>query len=164
MTEQPRRRILVVHGANLELLGKREPSVYGSVTLAEIRTAMESGAARREVDLEWFSSNHEGEIVDALGGALGKVDGVVINPGGYTHTSVAIRDALLALSVPVVEVHISNIHAREDFRRESLISDVVTGTISGLGAGGACYALDALVDLLEGASLPTIAPGGRESR
>ena len=143
-------RILVVHGANLALLGRREPEVYGTVTLEEIRTAVETRARARGARVTWMSSNHEGEIVDALGGAIGQTEGVLINPGGFTHTSVAIRDALLALSVPTIEVHLSNVFAREEFRRKSMISDVVLGVVSGLGANGTVLALDALVDHLEG--------------
>jgi len=143
------RRILVVHGANLALLGKREPGIYGTVSLDEIREAMEGRARQRKAAVTWVQSNHEGEIVDALGRAIGAVDGVVINPGAFTHTSLAIRDALLALAVPTVEVHLSNIHAREEFRRRSMISDVVLGVISGLGPRGVLLALDALLDHLE---------------
>jgi 3-dehydroquinate dehydratase-2 len=143
------RRILVVHGANLALLGRREPGIYGTVSLERIRSAMEDRARRREAAVTWVQSNHEGEIVDALNRAMDAVDGVVINPGAFTHTSVAIRDALLALAVPAVEVHLSNIHAREEFRRRSLISDVALGVVSGLGPRGALLALDALLDHLE---------------
>lgn len=143
-------RILVIHGANLELLGRREPEVYGTVTLDEIRGALEERAHSRGHRLTWVSSNHEGEIVDALGTAVGQIDGILINPGAFTHTSVAIRDALLAAEVPAIEVHLSNIFAREAFRRQSMISDVVTGVVSGLGAAGAVLAFDALVDQLEG--------------
>ena len=146
--------ILVVHGANLGLLGKREPEIYGSVTLAEIRAAVEKRARARAAAVAWLESNHEGEIVDALGQALGRVDGILINPGAFTHTSVAIRDALLAVQVPTIEVHLSNIFAREEFRRKSMISDVVLGVVSGLGPGGTVLALDALLDHLEGRSLP----------
>lgn len=143
------RQVLVVHGANLALLGRREPDIYGTVGLDEIRAAMEGRARRRGAAVTWVQSNHEGEIVDALGRAMGGVDGVVINPGAFTHTSVAIRDALLALGVPTVEVHLSNIFAREEFRRRSMISDVVLGVVSGLGPRGALLALDALLDHLE---------------
>ncbi|NNE42730.1 MAG: type II 3-dehydroquinate dehydratase [Gemmatimonadetes bacterium] len=142
--------VLVVHGANLELLGRREPEIYGTVTLAEMRAEIEKRAAAGGHRVTWVSSNHEGEIVDALGGALGDVDGILINPGAFTHTSVAIRDALLAVSVPTVEVHLSNIFAREDFRRKSMISDIVTGIVSGLGVPGTYLAFDALVARLEG--------------
>jgi 3-dehydroquinate dehydratase-2 len=143
------RRILVVHGANLDLLGKREPGIYGTVTLDEIRDALERRARRRGAAVTWVQSNHEGELVDALGRAIDAVDGVIINPGAFTHTSLAIRDALLALAVPTVEVHLSNIYAREEFRRRSVISDVVLGVVSGLGPRGALLALDALLDHLE---------------
>jgi 3-dehydroquinate dehydratase-2 len=141
------RRVLVVLGANLGLLGKREPEIYGRVTLEEIRSALEERARSRGVEVSFASSNHEGELVDAMGRAHGTVDGVIINPGAFTHTSVAIRDALLALDVPAIEVHLSNIFAREEFRRRSTISDVVTGIVSGLGAAGMLLAFDALVDL-----------------
>ena len=146
--------ILVVHGANLELLGRREPEVYGTVTLGEIRQTIEDRARTRGHRVTWVSSNHEGEIVDALGRAVGDVDGVLINPGAFTHTSVAIRDALLAVGVPTVEVHLSNIFAREEFRRKSMISDVVTGVVTGLGAPGTVSAFDALMDHLEGKGVP----------
>jgi len=151
--------ILVIHGANLELLGRREPEVYGTVTLEEIRRVLEERARSRGARLVWVSSNHEGEIVDALGRAVGEIDGILINPGAFTHTSVAIRDALLAVAVPAIEVHLSNIFAREAFRRQSMISDVVTGVVSGLGAAGAVLAFDALVDRLEGREFGS---GGRE--
>lgn len=142
-------RVLVVHGANLSLLGRREPDVYGTVTLEQIREAIEKRARARGAVLRWVSSNHEGEIVDALGEAVGQVDGVLINPGGFTHHSVAIRDALLALAVPAIEVHLSNVFAREEFRRKSMISDVVLGVVSGLGAPGTLLAFDALLDHIE---------------
>ncbi len=148
------RRVLVVLGANLELLGKREPEIYGRVTLDEIRAALEAHARARDVVLTWASSNHEGDLVDAIGRAHGQVDGIVINPGAFTHTSIAIRDALLSLGVPAIEVHLSNIFAREEFRRQSTISDVVTAVVSGLGAAGMVLAFGALVDLLEGSAFP----------
>jgi 3-dehydroquinate dehydratase-2 len=143
------RHVLVLHGANLDLLGKREPEIYGSVTLEEIRREILARAEKRDYRVTWIQSNHEGELVDALGKALGEVDGILINPGAFTHTSVAIRDALLAVSVPTIEVHLSNTQAREDFRKSSLISDIVTGAVSGLGAPGVFMAFDALLDLLD---------------
>jgi len=143
------RHVLVIHGANLDLLGKREPGVYGSVTLDEIRRSVEESAARGGHRVTWVQSNHEGDLVDALGQAIGQVDGILINPGAFTHTSVAIRDALLAVAVPTIEVHLSNIHAREEFRRRSLIADVVTGQVSGLGAAGVTLAFEGLIGLLE---------------
>lgn len=142
-------RILVMHGANLDLLGRREVSIYGAVTLDEIRAGIESRASERGHQVSWVVSNHEGELVDELGKALGHIDGILINPGAFTHTSVAIRDALLAVSVPTIEVHLSNIHAREEFRRRSVIADIVTGQVSGLGVPGVMRALDILMDLLE---------------
>ena len=154
------RRILVVFGANLELLGKREPEIYGRVTLDEIRGAITETARNRDVQVTWVSSNHEGDLVDALGEGIGNVDGVLINPGAFTHTSVAIRDALAALRVPAIEVHLSNIFAREDFRKKSMISEVVTGVVSGLGAGGMVRAFDALCDLI----VDPPHPPGQETR
>jgi 3-dehydroquinate dehydratase-2 len=146
--------VLVIHGANLELLGRREPEIYGGTGLEVIREAIEHRAERRGHRVSWFSSNHEGEIVDELNRAVGKVDGILINPGAFTHTSIALRDAVLAVAVPTIEVHLSNIHAREEFRRRSMLSDVVTGQVTGLGATGTVLAFDALLDLLEGKSLP----------
>ena len=148
------RPLLVLHGANLALLGKREVDIYGSTTLDEIREALEARASDRGHEITWVVSNHEGDLVDAIGKGLGTVDGILINPGAFTHTSVAIRDALLAVSVPTIEVHLSNIHAREEFRRKSLIADVVTGQVSGLGVPGVLRALDMLMDLLEAAAPP----------
>ena len=150
--------VLVIHGANLDLLGKREPEIYGTVTLEDIRSALETRAREREVRVSWVVSNHEGDLVDALGKSLESVDGILINPGAFTHTSVAIRDALLAVSVPTVEVHLSNIHAREPFRRKSMISDVVTGMVTGLGANGVARAFDALLDILEERPFPPALP------
>lgn len=146
--------VLAMFGPNLALLGRREVATYGTVGLDEIRAALEARAAARKRRLAWVVSNHEGELVDALNRAVGRVDGILVNPGGLTHTSVALRDALLAVGVPTVEVHLSNIHAREEFRRTSLIADVVTGQVAGLGAVGVVRALDALLDLLDGARLP----------
>jgi len=128
------REILVIHGPNLNLLGKREPDIYGAVTLEQINTRLEKIAKELRLKLVIMQSNHEGEIVSAIGSFSGKVAGILINPAAYTHTSVAIRDALGAASVPSVEVHLSNIHAREEFRRKSLISGVVSGQVSGFGA------------------------------
>jgi 3-dehydroquinate dehydratase-2 len=143
------RHVLVIHGANLDLLGTREPEIYGTTTLADIRAAIEERAAAGGHRVTWVQSNHEGDLVDAIGRAIGGVDGILINPGAFTHTSVAIRDALLAVGVPTIEVHLSNIHAREEFRKRSLIADVVTAQVSGLGAAGTVLAFGALIDLLE---------------
>lgn len=148
------KHVLVLHGANLDLLGKREPEIYGSTTLEEIRRRVVERAESRGHRVTWMQSNHEGDLVDAIGQALGEVHGILINPGAFTHTSVAIRDALLAVAVPTIEVHLSNIFAREEFRRSSLVSGVVTAVVSGLGAHGTVVALDALFDLLERDTAP----------
>ncbi|MCB1916109.1 MAG: type II 3-dehydroquinate dehydratase [Rhodocyclaceae bacterium] len=136
-------RILVLHGPNLNLLGTREPEVYGRTTLADIHTAMESRARASGVQIESFQSNHEGQLIDRVQAAAAEdVDFIIINPGGYTHTSVALRDALAGVAIPFVEVHLSNIHAREAFRRHSYFSDQAIGVICGLGAHGYMAALD----------------------
>ncbi|AKJ27751.1 type II 3-dehydroquinate dehydratase [Caldimonas brevitalea] len=134
--------ILVLHGPNLNLLGTREPEVYGSTTLAEIDADLMKIAADRGVKLNSFQSNHEGALIDRVQAA--RDDGtryIVINPGGYTHTSVALRDALAAVALPFVEVHLSNVHKREDFRRHSYFSELADGVICGLGATGYRLAL-----------------------
>jgi 3-dehydroquinate dehydratase II len=136
--------ILVIHGPNLNMLGKREPEVYGKATLDDINTALKETAIRLGVRVEAFQSNHEGAIVDKIQESLNSHQGLIINPGAYTHTSVAIRDALLLLSFPVVEVHLSNIYKREPFRHHSMIAGVATGQISGLGSDGYILALEYL--------------------
>ena len=125
--------VMVIHGPNLDLLGEREPDVYGTVKLEEVNRQMKALAKERGASVKFLQSNHEGEIVDAIGEARGWADVLVINPAAYTHTSVAIRDAIAATGVPAVEVHLSNIHAREEFRRESLIAPVATGVVTGFG-------------------------------
>ena len=127
-------KILVIHGPNLNLLGKREPKVYGKISIAEIDKMLQKLAKENKASLEIFQSNHEGGIVTRLQEADGVFDAVVMNPAAYTHTSVAIRDAVAAVKVPVIEVHLSNIYARESFRHESLIAPVAVGQISGFGA------------------------------
>jgi 3-dehydroquinate dehydratase-2 len=139
-------RILVIHGPNLNLLGTREPEVYGSVSLEEIDDRLRKLAASEGAHLETVQSNHEGALIDRLQEAAQSFDALVINPGGLTHTSVALRDALVACGLPFIEVHLSNIHAREPFRRESLIADVARGQVTGLGAVGYEIAVRALLE------------------
>ena len=140
----PRPRILALHGPNLNLLGTREPDIYGRETLASVHEAMFARARAANVLLESFQSNHEGELSDQVQAARAQGVGfIIINPGGYTHTSVALRDALAAVAIPFIEVHLSNVHAREPFRRQSYFSDLAVGVIAGLGAQGYLLALDA---------------------
>ena len=126
-------RILIINGPNLNLLGKRETEVYGSETLDEIMEWLKASPEMREHELEHFQSNHEGAIIDRLHNAMGQSDGIIINPGAYSHTSYAIRDAITSVGIPTMEVHLSDIHKREEFRRVSVISPVCVGQISGLG-------------------------------
>jgi 3-dehydroquinate dehydratase-2 len=142
-------KILVLHGPNLNLLGEREPEIYGSTTLAQIDARLKERASARGATLETFQSNHEGALIDKIQAARKTHQAIIINPGGLTHTSVALRDALSATTLPVVEVHLSNIHAREPFRHVSLVAGIALGQISGLGAKGYELALDALLDRLK---------------
>jgi 3-dehydroquinate dehydratase-2 len=144
------KKILVVNGPNLNLLGQREKDIYGSATLAEINAALSRLAGKSKVRLEFLQSNHEGEIVDAIGKAKkNKFSAILINPAAYTHTSVAIRDAVAAVEIPTVEVHISNIYAREDFRHQSLIAPVCHGQISGFGTDSYLLGLQAIINLIK---------------
>lgn len=137
------RKVLVIHGPNLNLLGEREPNVYGTVTLEEINKELQEMAPGLGIELRVVQSNHEGEIVETIQNARHWAEVIIINPAAYTHTSVAIRDALSAVSTPTIEVHLSNIHAREGFRQASHVSPVAVGVISGFGKGSYRLALDA---------------------
>ena len=142
-------RILILHGPNLNLLGQREPEIYGRSTLQDINAALEELAASLEVTLECFQSNHEGLLIDRIHAASAAgYSGIIINPGGLTHTSIVLRDALAGVAMPAIEVHLSNVHARESFRHHSYISPVAVGQIIGLGADGYLLALRALVKRL----------------
>lgn len=140
-------KFLIINGPNINLLGTREPEIYGSMTLDDINKDIANYAKELGVETETFQSNIEGEIVDKIQQAKGVFDGIVINPAAYTHTSVAIRDAISAVGIKAVEVHISNIHAREEFRKNSLIAPVCIGQIAGFKANSYKLALKALVDI-----------------
>jgi 3-dehydroquinate dehydratase-2 len=140
--------ILVLHGPNLNLLGRREPGIYGSVTLDEINRLLEQEGQKLQAKIVALQSNHEGVLVDAIHEALGQYQGILINAGAYTHTSVALRDALAAVALPTVEVHLSNIYQREAFRHHSFIAPIAIGQISGFGAESYCLGLQALVHYL----------------
>ncbi len=144
----PHLNILVLHGPNLNLLGQREPDVYGVLTLDNINGILLELAKKLQVQVSTFQSNHEGALVDAIHQAMAKFQGIVINPGAYTHTSVAIRDAIAAVAIPTVEVHLSNVYRREEFRHYSYIAPVALGQISGFGADSYGLGLQALVNYL----------------
>ena len=142
-------RILIIHGPNLNLLGAREPSIYGKTTFKELNSLLKKEAKQLRLSLQVFQSNSEGQIVNKINSSLRKVDLIIINPAAYTHTSVAIRDSLLAVGIPTIEVHLSNIFKREDFRQKSLISDIVLGMIAGLGIDSYILALQAAKKILK---------------
>ncbi len=142
-SKSARASVLVLHGPNLNLLGTREPAIYGRETLADINRRLVAEGRRKGLAVVAFQSNHEGVLVDRIQAARTEGTGfIVINPGAYTHTSVAIRDALAAVAIPFIEVHLSNIHAREPFRHRSFVSDIAVGTIAGLGSRGYDFALE----------------------
>lgn len=141
-------RIAVLNGPNLNLLGSREPEVYGRVTLAEIESAVRQAATARGVEIDWFQSNHEGALIDAVQGLAGRADGALVNAAALTHTSVGLRDAMLAVRVPFVEIHLSNIFAREPARRETLLADIAVGLVCGFGAQSYLLGLDAILGAL----------------
>lgn len=145
-------KILVINGPNLNMLGKRETGHYGSETLADIEGRISDRAGELGAKVEFFQSNHEGAIVDHLQEAAGNADGIVINPGALTHYGLSMRDALADTALPIVEVHLSNIHARERFRRRSVVAPLAVGQVSGLGWRGYLYALDSMVARLKEAS------------
>lgn len=142
------KKILVLNGPNLNLLGLREPGIYGSETLDGINAALLSLAGELSCEVDFLQSNSEGALVDAIQQSSGRVDGIIINPAAYTHTSVAIRDAIAAVGLPVIEVHLSNVYKREEFRHKSLIAPVAVGQIAGLGADGYLLALRGMVSYL----------------
>ncbi|MGC6482292.1 MAG: type II 3-dehydroquinate dehydratase [Synechococcus sp.] len=143
-------RLLLLNGPNLNLLGQREPGLYGRATLSQVEADLQHQARGLGVTLDCFQSNFEGALVDRIHQAMGQVDGILINAGAYTHTSIALRDALLGVAIPYLELHLSNIHAREPFRHQSYLADCAIGVICGLGADSYRLALDGLVHHLRG--------------
>jgi len=149
MSNNSRPKILVIHGPNLNTLGTREPEIYGRKTLDDINRDLKAKGDQLGAAVETFQSNHEGAIVEKIQEAIGRHKGLIINPAAFTHTSVAIRDAVLLLEIPIVEVHLSNIYKRESFRHKSLLADVVTGQIAGMGVIGYSLALEAVISMIK---------------
>ncbi len=143
-----KKSILVINGPNLNMLGKREPEVYGKETLDDINKLLQNLGKKNNISIECFQSNSEGNIVEKIQKVYGNVNGIIINPAAYTHTSIAIRDALLLHNIPIIEIHLSNIYKRESFRHKSYISDIATGQISGFGSFGYEMAFNALSKLI----------------
>lgn len=141
--------ILVLHGPNLNLLGKREPTIYGTTTLDQINAELARKAMSFGLEIECFQSNHEGALIDEIHKRMGWTKGIIINPGGLTHTSVALRDAIAASGVPAIEAHLSNIYAREEFREKSITAGVCVGQIAGFGASSYYLALDGMIAILD---------------
>ncbi|MFW5984945.1 MAG: type II 3-dehydroquinate dehydratase [Halanaerobiaceae bacterium] len=142
-------KIVVIHGPNLNLLGSREPEIYGNKDFAALNKDIQKKAKEMEIKVDIFQSNHEGELVDYIQENMADSEGIVINPGALTHYSIALRDALAASKLPVVEVHISNIHRREEFRKNSVIAGIAVGQITGLGTNGYLYALEAVAEIAD---------------
>jgi 3-dehydroquinate dehydratase-2 len=138
--------VLVLHGPNLNLLGTREPEIYGSITLSQIDDRLKAEASRHGIEIKCVQSNHEGVLIDEIQNAPSWATGIIINPGGFGHTSVAIRDAIAAVNLPTIEVHVSNVHGREPFRHRLVLSGVCRGVITGLGWRGYLFALDSLIE------------------
>lgn len=141
-------KVLVIHGPNLNMLGTREPDIYGSRRLEDIDAVLTDLGKKLDLDVETFQSNFEGEIIGKIQKSSGTCKGLIINPAAYTHTSIAIRDALLLLDIPIIEIHLSNIYRRESFRHKSMIADVVTAQIAGFGVDGYVMALEALSGMI----------------
>ncbi len=141
-------KIVVIQGPNLNMLGVREQHIYGPMKLEEIHQQMKAFAEQNEVDIEFFQSNLEGEIVDRIQECMGDADGIIINPAAYSHTSIAIRDAIAAVEIPTIEVHLSNIHAREDFRKKSITAEVCAGVIAGVGPFGYHLAMIGMLQIM----------------
>jgi 3-dehydroquinate dehydratase-2 len=146
-------KVLLIHGPNLHLLGRRQREIYGNQTMTDINAHLLEIASQRGIELKIFQSNHEGDIVSIIGDNIDWADGILINPAGYTHTSVAIRDALSAVNLPVIEIHLSNIYAREPFRQHSYIIPIAVGVIGGFGAYSYDLALDAIIHILQKSEL-----------